>query len=444
MKPTSLFAILLALIGLVIFSPVLVRGEEPRLLEQLGKQIFFDPQLSNPVGQSCASCHHPATGFTGPQAKINLEGAVMEGAVKGRFGKRKPPTVSYASFSPSFSRDPKSGDTTGGQFWDGRAHTLTDQATGPLLNPLEQNNADAVALFKKLQHSSYRPLFEKVHGAGTLEDSPENVNQVLSRIAASLAAYESSHEVNPFSSKYDAYLAGQAKLSPSEARGLELFAGKANCANCHPHKPGDDGSPPLFTDFTYDNLGIPRNRLNPFYRMPADINPDGEQHVDLGLYETVKEQELRGAFKVPTLRNVDRRPHPGFVKAYTHNGYFKSLKDVIHFYNLRDVRPGDFPPAEVPETVNHEELGNLKLTDAEENDLVAFLKTLTDGYMDSDQVAEKTPKVEKIPQRGQPVSSPVVARPATFQRANDLQRIQQFRRQYQQTARPDTPQKSTR
>lgn len=438
MKSHSLLTILAALALLVLLSPVSVRGEDHRLIEQLGKEMFFDTKLSNPIGQSCASCHSPTAGFTGPNSKINLEGVVIEGAFKGRFGKRKPPTVSYASFSPSLSKDPKSGDMTGGQFWDGRAHTLIDQATGPLLNPVEQNNANAQALFKKMQHSSYRALFEKVHGQGTLEDSPENVNQIQSRIAASLAAYESSHEVNPFSSKYDAYLAGKAKLSPSEARGLELFAGKANCANCHPHKPGDDGSPPLFTDFTYDNLGIPRNRLNPFYRMPADINPDGEKYVDIGLGEFIKEQELRGAFKVPTLRNIDRRPHPNFVKAYTHNGYFKSLKDVVHFYNLRDARPEDFPPAEVPETVNHEELGNLKLTDAEENDIVAFLKTLTDGYMDS------VPVVEKVPKRGQPVSNPVVARPATFQRANDLQRIQQFRMQHQQIARPETNDKTRR
>jgi cytochrome c peroxidase len=138
-------------------------------------------------------------------------------------------------------------------------------------------------------------------------------------------AYERSAEVNPLSSKYDAYLKGQATLSAQEADGLELFEGKAMCAACHPSRPGPGGEPPLFTDFTYDNLGVPKNPMNPFYSAPRSINPDGVAWVDPGLAgflasagypEDVWMPEL-GKQKVPTLRNVDRRPYAGFVKAYT-------------------------------------------------------------------------------------------------------------------------------
>jgi cytochrome c peroxidase len=155
-------------------------------------------------------------------------------------------------------------------------------------------------------------------------------------------------------------------------------------------EPGKSSEKPLFTDFTYDNLGIPKNPANPFYTMPPEFNPDGMDWIDPGLGGFLASMpelaayapENLGKHKVPTVRNVDKRPYPGFVKAYGHNGYFKSLKEVVHFYNTRDVAGAGWPPPEVPVNVNTTEMGNLGLTDAEEDALVAFMKTLTDGYLE--------------------------------------------------------------
>lgn len=160
---------------------------------------------------------------------------------------------------------------------------------------------------------------------------------------------------------------------------MELFMDKAKCANCH--------VPPNFTDFTYDNLGTPKNPVNPFYDEP-EWNPDGANWVDAGLggflketgYEPAVYEAEWGKHKVPTLRNVDLRPFKKFVKAYGHNGYFKSLEDVVHFYNTRDVLSAGWPLPEVAENVNRIELGDLGLSRGEERAIVAFLKTLSDGH----------------------------------------------------------------
>ena len=222
------------------------------------------------------------------------------------------------------------------------------------------------------------------------------------RIALAIAAYEASHEVNAFTSKYDYYLKGMAELTKEERKGLNLFKGKGKCSRCH-ILDGEDGQPPLLTDFTYDNLGVPRNPENPFYTQDAAFNPLGYEWVDLGLGEFLESRgeyeafaaENYGKQKVPTLRNVDKRPDGAFVKAYTHNGYFKTLKGIVHFYNTRDAKPvcedpmtteaeamaqGCWPEPEVAANVNTKELGNLHLTEAQEDAIVAFLKTLSDGY----------------------------------------------------------------
>jgi len=170
------------------------------------------------------------------------------------------------------------------------------------------------------------------------------------------------------------------KLTKEEAFGLELFNGKGKCSLCHPSGPTEDDHVALFTDFTYDNLGVPKNPENPVYKYDPTF-------VDLGLggfltnvdkYKMYAEDNM-GKFKVPTLRNVDKRPGNGFKKAYTHNGYFKSLKEVVHFYNTRDI--ATWPAPELDQNVNHNELGNLMLTDEEENAIVTFMKTLSDGYV---------------------------------------------------------------
>ena len=349
----------------------------------MGKDLFFDTNLSTPPGQSCATCHAPEVGFKRPDSDINNHGAVYPGAVFTRSGNRAPPTAAYGGDSPVLNYDEDEEVWTGGMFWDGRAtgwtlgDPLAEQAMGPFLNPLEQNNPNARLVVIKVSMSEYAELFEEVWGPGSL-DFVDDVEGTYERIARSIAAYERSMEVNPFSSKYDYYLAEEADLTEQEALGLELFEGKAMCSACHPA--------PLFTDFTYDNLGVPKNTENPFYDMPKKWNPEGEEWVDYGLGGFLKsagndpgvyEPEL-GKHKVSTLRNVDMRPDVEFIKFYGHNGYFKSLEEIVHFYNTRDVET--WLPPEYPLNINTDELGDLDLTLDEEAAVVAFLKTLSDGY----------------------------------------------------------------
>lgn len=387
------YLIILVTTMLVLAAAFTASANDPLTpIESLGKSIFFDEMLSDPLGQSCATCHAPETGFTGPDSTINLMTAVYPGAVPTRFGNRKPPTAAYGGESPILHFDEIEGLWIGGMFWDGRAtgwtlgDPLAEQAQGPFLNPLEQNLSKARLVCLRIMISDYSDDFEAVWGPNSL-DCVKDVAGTYERIARSISAYEKSAEVNPFSSKYDYYLAGEASLTTEEAWGLELFEGKAMCSACHLSEPGPGGEPPLFTDFTYDNLGVPKNPDNPFYNMPPNFNKDGADWVDYGLGGFLKsagyapevyEPEL-GKVKVPTLRNVDLRPYEGFIKAYAHNGYFKSLEDIVHFYNTRDVEP--WPAPEVPMNVNSDELGNLGLTLDEEAAIVAFMKTLSDGYV---------------------------------------------------------------
>jgi cytochrome c peroxidase len=392
-------------VGILGSSGFEAAGASLTPMEQVGKLLFFDPKLSVPEGQSCAVCHGPEVGFTGPDEELNKGGAVYEGAAKGRFGNRKPPASSYGGDSPVLHFDKKEKTWVGGMFWDGRAtgsrlkDPLAEQAQGPFLNPLEQNIPDIKTVCIKIKNSSYAALFEKVWGKGSL-DCEKNVSATYDRVAKSIAAYERSTEANPLTSKFDYSLRSRVNLSEEEKRGLSLFENKGKCAKCHPSKRGPKGAAPLFTDFTYDNIGIPKNPKNPFYAMSAPWNSEGAAFVDTGLGDYLKEaghkasvyEPEMGKFKVPTLRNVDKRPSPNFVKAFGHNGYFKTLKEIVHFYNTRDAlprcekmsdpRPGlnCWPEPEVSSNLNKEELGNLGLTEDEENAIVTFLKTLSDGY----------------------------------------------------------------
>jgi cytochrome c peroxidase len=334
--------------------------------EALGKLIFFDEALSSPAGQSCATCHAPAAGFNG---NGDADRAVYEGATKGRFGNRNPPSSAYASFSPPFGKD-KDGQYVGGQFWDGRAATLEDQAKGPFLNPAEQNLPDAKALVDRVCQATYGAELEKLYGPGACAEPARGYDA----IAKAVAAYERSQESNRFSSKYDLARAGKVRLSDQEKRGIRLFDGKAKCARCHPSGPRPNNAPPLFTDFTYDNLGLPKNPKNPHYTTTPELNPQGAAYVDRGLGDALKDPAQNGKFKVPTLRNTALGP------PYGHNGAFKTLEEVVRFYNTRDL-PGKWPEPEVKENMNTADLGNLGLTEAEVADLVAFLKTLSDGYV---------------------------------------------------------------
>jgi cytochrome c peroxidase len=378
-------------------------------IERLGKQLFFDENLSDPGGQSCAACHGPEVGWTGPIEGFNKTVSVYEGALKGRFGNRKPPSAAYAGDSPKLHID-REGNFEGGMFWDGRAtgeklgDPLAEQAMGPFLNPLEQNIADKKSAILKIIESDYASLFEKVWGTGSL-DLKKDIDLIYERIARSIAAYERSAEVNPFNSKFDDFwrklkIAGlkvekidktnwkqyeNSGLNEIELKGLMIFNTRGKCANCHVLT-SNNNNPPLFTDFTYDNLGVPKNPDNPFYTMDLKWNPEGRAWIDRGLGGFLEESKKYkkyakknyGKHKVPTLRNVDLRPREGFSKAFTHNGFFKSLKDLVHFYNIRDRADANWPAPEVKENINKKELGDLGLTEEEEIAVVEFLKTLSD------------------------------------------------------------------
>lgn len=380
---------------ILIAVPGLMGANDSTLtpIEELGKNLFFD-KISEPDWMSCAVCHDPDYGWTGPVSGINLHGAVYRGAVPVRFGNRKPPSAAYATFSPIFHYDEGEGLFVGGNFWDGRAtgeklgNPAADQALGPFLNPVEQNNPSKQAVLEQVAASKYADLWEAVFDEPISYETVADIEKNYDRIGLAIAAYEASSEVNQFSSKYDEYLAGEVALTEQEAWGLELFEGKAMCALCHPTENGPAGKP-LFTDFTFDNLGVPKNPENPFYEMDevflddgSPINPEGADWIDPGLggfLETRPEWqhlagENMGKHKVPTLRNVGQ----GSQKAYMHNGVFKSLKEVVHFYNTRDIE--EWPPPEVGENVNTDELGNLGLTSEEEDAIVAFMNTLSDGF----------------------------------------------------------------
>ena len=312
----------------------------------------------------------------------------------------------------------KKGLIIGGNFWDGRAtgeilgNPAADQALGPFLNPVEQGLPDNACVVWRVCDPvvpiDYPVPFETVWGAGACSISwpgdiasvcategatvslsagdRAKVDMAYGNIGLSIAAYEASSEVNAFTSKFDV-----GKLTKEERRGLSLFKGKGKCRLCHIV----NGKDPLFTDFTYDNLGVPKNPDNPVYNVVPSFIDEGLggflKHA--GYPEEVYEEEM-GKVKVPTLRNVDLRPSGDFVKAYGHNGYFKSLEGIVHFYNTRDVKPvcpGPYteaealaadcwPEPEVAENVNVDELGDLGLTPDEEAAIVAFLKTLSDGH----------------------------------------------------------------
>lgn len=324
--------------------------------EQLGKALFFDETLSEPRGQSCATCHKAQFGFNGAgDGKLSQ----MPGAISTRFGPRNPPSAAYAFASPTPEYRMIDGERLyiGGQFWDGRAATLADQAKAPFLNTDEMNNRTVGQVVEKVCKGRVTLLFTMVYGSQVC--MPGNTAKAFDAIADAIATFERSAEVNPFSSKFDRYLDGKAQLTAKEKQGLELFEGKALCSQCHP-----TGVKSPFTDFSYDNIGIPQNKEGAHFK----IDP---VFIDKGLGALLGPDE-DGKFKVPTLRNVAISP------PYGHNGFFKTLKDVVHFYNTRDV-DRKWPKPEVLQNLNRDELGDLKLTGAEEDAIVVFLGTLTDG-----------------------------------------------------------------
>ena len=335
--------------------------------QQLGKKLFFETRLSNPSGQACASCHAPAAAFSDPRPGR----PVSEGAGKGMFTSRNAPSVKYLAMVPDLHVDKKEGIYIGGLFYDGRAASLEAQVEGPAFGHNEMAIKDKPSLIGKLRQLGYRPLFKKIFGDAALATTEQGYGQLVEVIAD----YERSAELNPFTSKYDYYLMGKIKLSKQERRGLQVFEDekKGNCAACHSTDPQDDGTRPLFTDFSYDNLGVPKNPANPFLQLRGKVNPQGSRFTDIGLGKTVAKAAENGKFRVPSLRNI------AVTSPYMHNGVFKTLQEVVEFYNTRDT-DSKWAQAEVAENVNKDELGDLQLTKQDIDDMIAFMKTLTDGY----------------------------------------------------------------
>jgi cytochrome c peroxidase len=444
-------------------------------VETLGKLEIFDPNLSVNNNLACSYCHDPAAGygngasilsvFTGGSNPGSVPITVHGAYPDNRIAKRNPQSYVYSPYFPPLQYNTTQGDFYGGNFWDGRAtgfrlqNSAAEQGQDPPVDPEEMANPDTACVVWKLSLSKYKFFFEQVWGTGSLDIAwPANVakvcstpkgaaifgtnatplnlipsertraNQAYDEFGQSIASYESSSSVSPFTSKFDAYLANSTTtpLTAQELRGYDLFRGKAQCNTCHLDGRSDSAAgtdtgmatnvAPMFTDFTYNNLGLPRNVILPWYSEDTPDqwgftgNPLGPGFTDegVGLFldgyygappNLTWGQHLpffEGKFQTSTVRDVGQVPHPGFVKAYMHNGYLLSLKEVVHFYNTRDVyfQPvlsGNCPAGTVekvtcwpmPEDPNNENMtiGHLGLSSAEENDLVAFLETLTDGFV---------------------------------------------------------------
>lgn len=377
----------------------------PKLEEQLGALLYADPILSLNRNQSCASCHAltptrikatpsrpTVAAFIDPRNTLTGS-AVSAGSVKNRQGVLNAPSVGYAAFSPPFHWNAVDGLYMGGQFWNGRATNLAAQAAEPFLNPHEMAMPDKASVVARLQESKeYQRLFLQAFDLSlaqilTRKPYPRSgaIDAAYDAMTRAIAAFEKSRMFNRFTSKFDYSLAGLTTLSAAEQRGLEVFNGQGNCAACHPATPtfAPDGSvmPPLFTDFSYDNIGLPRN---------IDIPGNPAPNRGLGGRADIGARDATGAdigkHKVMSLRNVALTP------PYGHNGVLHTLAEVVHFYNTRDVLPriadihakgfavSAWPAPEIARNVNRDELGALGLSAAQEADLVSFLVTLTDGY----------------------------------------------------------------
>src|SRR5712672_495608 len=442
-------------------------------VETLGKLEIFDPNLSVNKNLACSYCHDPAAGygngvpilsvFTGGSNPGSVPITVHGAYPNNRIAKRNPTSYVYATYYPPLHYNQSQADFYGGNFWDGRAtgyklqNAAANQAQGPPLDTQEMANPDPACVVWKLSRSKYKFFFEQVFGVGSLElNWPSDVaticstpagaavlngnptplqlstsdrtlaNKDFDEFAQAIASYESSDAVSPFTSKFDYFLAGKATLTPQEQNGYDLFRGKGSCNTCHLDGRAstllggsDTGQAasvqPLFTDTTYNNIGLPKNVKLPWYSEDTPdqwgftANPLGFGFVDFGMglfldgYYGAPPNlswgnlfpQFEGKFQTSTARDAAMKPYPGFVKAFMHNGYLTSLKEVVHFYNTRDVfafpvQSGNcpaktvekvtcWPMPEVSANLNTT-IGNLKLTDGEENDLIAFLQALVDGF----------------------------------------------------------------
>jgi len=371
--------------------------ERTRLLREAGRLVFSDPALSASGKQSCASCHDPKRRYNPPNGLDVQRG----GSDLTAYGFRAPPTLTYLNRIPPYSNhfhesdeegdESVDGGPAGGLTWDGRVDRGERQARLPLLSPFEMaNTAHGVA--QAVRAARYAPLLREALGARALDRDED----AFAAVTRALAAFEEDYdEFSPYTSKYDAYLTGRARLSAREARGLALFEDedKGNCAECHVSRRGRDGSPPALSDYGLIALGVPRNGRIPRNADPAfhDLGACGPERAD-----KAGQAAFCGLFRTPTLRNVALR------KAFFHNGSMRSLRDVVAFYATRDITPErwygkgadgrvrryDDLPEEYQANVNRDapfagqRPGTRPRLDARDvDDLVAFLGTLTDGYL---------------------------------------------------------------
>lgn len=359
------FRYALPILAILFSSFFIFRKKNPKKIQEakieLGRQLFFDKALSNPNGQSCTVCHAPKTAFSDPNHAI-----VSEGMIDGAFVSRNSQSLTYVSFIPPRYFDESTNRWKGGLFWDGRSDQLEHQLAGPFFNPAEMNNADTASLIEELINAPYFKMYRKIYG------KVKNENVAYQNMCDALAAFERSPILNEFSSKFDLSLKGAATLTEQEKLGMELFQGKANCVSCHTMTPDPASGKILFSDYSYHNVGVPPNSENPFYTTDPKLNPRGDEYVDLGLGGVTWKKEDFGKFRTPTLRNVQ------YTGPYFHNGYFKTLKEAVHFMNARNN--GAFPQPEISDNVARQLTGSQNLTEEEEIAVVAFLLTLTDGY----------------------------------------------------------------
>jgi cytochrome c peroxidase len=388
-----LFALLLAGRGEVSAKQPTGRAPGPATLAALGRALFFDTTLSASGRTACASCHDPLHDWGPP----NAQAVQLAGESGTAPGVRAVPSLKYAQDTPPFTehfREDDGNDSddlgpTGGRTWDGRVWSAREQAALPLLSTFEMANSSRAAVIARLRTSPSAPAFRAAFGAGIFDDT---VAAWKGLVAALEIFQEDPEQFYPYTSKYDAVLHGQAVLSARERRGLELFndVDKGNCAQCHPSEMVR-GAFPQFTDRGFVALGVPRNPM-----IPANANA---RYFDLGLCgplraDLASHKEYCGLFKTPSLRNVSRRA------VFFHNGVFTKLEDVLRFYAQRDVHPERFYPTDALGRVNEfndlppDHRGNVtvdppfggrrgakpRFSDAEAADIIAFLRTLDDGY----------------------------------------------------------------
>lgn len=362
----------------------------------LGEALFFDVDLSLYRNQSCASCHDPDNAFTDAR-NTSANKMVSLGSDEHSFGNRNAPTAMYAKFSPHFHFDSKTAQYVGGQFLDGRATDLSEQAGGPPVNPVEMampNEETLVARLKAVPF--YYDNFTLLYG----KEVWDSTEKAYAAITDAISQFEQTKIFSPFDSKYDRYLRGEYELTPLEDLGRTLFFSNNNvkCIECHTLEKREDLKNETFTNYEYHNIGVPSNpELIELNKLAADFKDEGLAE-NSKITDPTEKAKQRGKFKVPTLRNV------AVTAPYMHNGVFKDLRTVILFYDKYNnpdnvINPETGKPWRSPEvsgTLSIDKLMAKKLSDRKVDALVAFLETLTDKRYEPLLEQQKKEQAKKL------------------------------------------------